>query len=61
MQRLLRRFLMTLAPLRPDWDLDDAREGVDDPDDYEFVEPDAVPTRVDPDVDQPYQIPVGPI
>ncbi len=52
---------MTLAPLRPDWDLDDTDTGVDDPDDYEFVEPDAVPTRVDPDADQPFQIPVGPI
>ena len=53
---------MTLAPPRPDWDLDDAAESVDDPDDYEYVEPDAVPTRrVDPSEDQPFQIPVGPI
>lgn len=52
---------MTLAPPRPDWDLDDAAEGIDDPDDYEYVEPDAVPTRVSPAEDHPFQIPVGPI
>jgi len=52
---------MTLAPLRPDWDLDDADDGVDNPDDYEYVEPDAVPTRVSPAEDHPFQIPVGPI
>ena len=51
---------MTLAPLRPDWDLDDVGDDIDDPDDYEYVEPDAVPTRVNPD-ENPYQIPVGPI
>jgi hypothetical protein len=35
---------MTLAPIRPDWDLDDpdfAPEETDD--DYEFEDPDAVP------------------
>lgn len=52
---------MTLAPPRPDWDLDDAAKSVDDPDDYEYVEPDAVPTRVSPVEDHPFQIPVGPI
>jgi hypothetical protein len=51
---------MTLAPPRPDWDLDD-REVVDDPDDYEYVDPDAVPVRrVDPD-ESPSEIPVAPI
>ena len=54
---------MTLAPARPDWDLDDpdfAKPESDD--DYEYVEPDAVPARrVDPSEDQPFQIPVGPI
>jgi hypothetical protein len=46
---------MTLAPPRPDWDLDDAGDGVDDPDDYEFVEPEAVP------VEWPFGTPVSPI
>lgn len=53
---------MTLAPPRPDWDLDDpdfAKPETDD--DYEYVEPDAVPTRVLPNGDQPFQIPVAPV
>lgn len=52
---------MTLAPLRPDWDLDDP-EFAPEPseDDYEYVDPDAVPTRVIPP-DRETEIPVAPI
>jgi hypothetical protein len=52
---------MTLAPPRPDWDLDDpdhAKPETDD--DYEYVEPDAVPTRVHPN-EHPHEIPVAPV
>ena len=61
-QQLPQRFLMTLAPPRPDWDLDDPDHAKpESDDDYEYVEPDAVPTRVSPAEDHPFQIPVGPI
>ncbi len=47
---------MTLAPLRPDWDLDDPECSPDPSDDeYEFVDPEAVP------VEWPFDTPVSPI
>lgn len=39
---------MTIAPIRPEWDLDD-REDPDSDDDHEFVDPPAVPI---PNVDR---------
>ena len=42
---------MTLAPPRPDWDLDYPEETDIDDDDLEFVDPDAVPLTPLPEKD----------
>jgi hypothetical protein len=44
---------MTLAPPRPDWDLDYPEEtDTDDPDEFEFTDPDAVPLTPLPEKDR---------
>lgn len=44
---------MTLAPPRPDWDLDYPEEtDTDDPDEFEFTDPDAVPLPPAPEKDR---------
>lgn len=38
--------MATVTPIRPNWDLDDPEFAEDESDDdYEFVDPDAVPTE----------------
>ena len=48
--------MAVITPIRPDWDLDDPEFAPDESeDDYEFVDPDAVPTEWE------FGTPVGPI
>jgi hypothetical protein len=42
---------MTLAPPRPEWDLDDTGADETDDDDREFVDPPAVPLPPNPETD----------